>query len=117
MTSGGSSPQKAYKLLRVRSDGTLGPLFIHRQQVMPIGVWLKSEAHRTPGFAFRPGWHVAPAPHAPHLTTKGRRWMRVEIKDYTELPRPAAQGGTWWLAKWMKLIGPCKKSSKHLKKN
>lgn len=96
--------QTAYKLLRVRRDGTLGPLFINRKQVIPFGEWLKSEDHKTPGYAHRPGWHVAPTPHAPHLSLKGRVWCRVEIKDFTELKRPESQGGTWWLAKFMQVV-------------
>lgn len=93
--------QEAYKLLRVRKDGTLGPLFINRKQVIPVGVWLESEDHPTKGYARRPGWHAAPLPHAPHLTTRGRVWCRVQIGDFTELRRPLSQGGTWWLAKRM----------------
>ena len=30
----------AYKLLKRRRDGTLGPLFINASQRIPIGVWL-----------------------------------------------------------------------------
>ena len=52
----------AYKLFRVRKDGTLGPLFINRRQVVPIGEWLTAEEHRTKGFAFRPGWHCTARP-------------------------------------------------------
>ena len=94
----------AYKLLRVRRDLSLGPLFINRKQVIPIGEWLIAEAHRTKGYAFRPGWHAAPKPCAPHLSTKGRVWCRVEIEDYEELKRPESQGGTWWLAKRMRVL-------------
>ena len=96
---------KAYKLLRVRRDGTLGPLFINRQQVIPIGVWLKAENHPTKGFAIRPGWHVARTPRAPHLSTNGRVWMEVQVKDCTEFKRPDCQGGTWLIAQWMKVTG------------
>ena len=96
----------AFKLLRLRRDGTLGPLFINRKQVIPIGVWLEAGDFPTKGYARRPGWHVAPKPFAPHLSTKGRVWMRVEVKDKVDLKRPLAQGGTWWLAKWMRVVGP-----------
>jgi hypothetical protein len=48
----------AYKLFRVRKDGTLGPLFINRPQRVPVGKALVAEDHPTKGFAFRPGWHV-----------------------------------------------------------
>lgn len=95
----------AFKLLRVRKDGTLGPLFINCRQVIPIGKWLPAEDHPRKGYARRPGWHVAPRPCAPHLSLKGRVWMRVEVKDKVDLVRPAAQGGTWWLAKWMRVVG------------
>ncbi len=32
--------------------------------------------------------------------------MRVEIKDYATLQRPVCQGSVWFLAKWMKVLGP-----------
>jgi hypothetical protein len=96
----------AYKLIRVRRDRTLGPLFINRQQVIPLNVWLPAENHPTKGFAVRPGWHAAPAPIAPHLSTKGRRWYRVELRDAVEHIRPECQGGRWLLAQWMKVIEP-----------
>ena len=96
----------AFKLLRMRCNGTLGPLFINRKQVIPIGKWMRAEDHKTKGYAHRPGWHVAPKPIAPHLSPKGRVWMRVEVKDKVDLKRPLVQGGTWWLAKWMRVVGP-----------
>lgn len=96
---------KAYKLLRLRKDGSLGPLFINKRQVIPLGVWLEAEDHPTKGYAHRPGWHTAPEPKAPHLTTRGRVWAHVEIEDYVDLPRPESQGGTWLLAQKMKVLG------------
>lgn len=96
----------AYKLLRVRRDQTLGPLFINRKQVIEPGVWMRAEAHPTKGFAFRPGWHTAPQPVAPHLSPKGRVWMKVLICEYRELVRPQIQGGAWLLANYMKVLGP-----------
>jgi len=98
--------QVAYKLLNLRKDGTFGPLFINRKQIIPLNVWLKAEDHPTKGYAHRPGWHVAPRPEAPHLSTKGRIWMRVKIRGFVELKRPESQGGTWWLAEWMMVIAP-----------
>jgi hypothetical protein len=97
-------PQIGYKLLRLRRDGTLGPLFINRELVVPVGQWLRAEDHPTQGFAHRPGWHVSPKPHAPHLSMKNRIWVKVEIDDYDELHRPKSQGGMWWIAKWMRVI-------------
>lgn len=93
-----------FKLLSLRADGTLGPLFINRPQVISIGEWLRAECHQKRGYKLRPGWHVAPRPDAPHLGTAGRVWRRVEIVDFEELPRPEAQGGTWWIARWMRVI-------------
>lgn len=94
----------AYKLLRVRKDGTIGPLFINRKQRIPIGEWLIAEPHKTKGYAFRPGWHCTVKPIAPHLSLKGRTWYKVEIEDYVEHVRPKNQGGLWFLAQRMKLI-------------
>jgi len=102
---------RAFKLLRLRKNGTLGPLFINKRQIIPIGEWLKAENHPTKGYALRPGWHAAPKPYAPHLTLKGRVWMEVEIRDFTELKRPKSQGGTWWLANHMKVIRKADRSA------
>jgi hypothetical protein len=101
----------AYKLLRVRKDGTVGPLFINRKLVIPVGEWLAAESHPTKGFQVRPGWHVMAQPIAPHLSEKGRKWFVVEIEDYTPYTRPAAQGGLWYLANRMKLVAPCEKDT------
>lgn len=100
------NPALAYKLLRVRADGSIGPLFINRSQVITTGVWMRAEDHPTPGYAHRPGWHVAPQPNAPHLSTKGRRWYLVLVADITVLERPVCQGGIWWLANWMRVVKP-----------
>jgi hypothetical protein len=35
---------------------------------------------------------------APHLTEKGRVWVELEMKDFTEFARPKLQGGMWYLA-------------------
>lgn len=96
----------AYKLLSVRKDGSLGPLFINRRQRIPLGTWMKAECHPTKGFAIRPGWHATSSPVAPHLGTKGRRWFQVELRGVTTFERPDCQGGTWLLAQWMKVIQP-----------
>ncbi len=96
----------AYKLLRVRKDGTLGPLFINRPLRVPVGEWLEAESHPTPGFALRPGWHTSVAPYAPHLTMKGRAWFQVEVEEWYTFQRPAAQGGEWFISQWMRVLGP-----------
>jgi hypothetical protein len=94
-----------YKLLRKRKNGSLGPLFINRKQVIPIGKWLKAESHPTKGYAFRPGWHTTLKPEAPHLSMNGRVWMKVQVKDYERFERPKNQGGIWLLSKWMRVLG------------
>ena len=96
----------AFKLFRVRADGTLGPLFINRRQIIPLQTWLLAENHPTPGFAVRPGWHAAPAPYAPHLGMRGRRWYCVALAGVTEHCRPACQGGRWLLAQSMMVLFP-----------
>jgi len=98
---------KAYKLFKLRRDGTLGPLFINASQRIPEGVWLKSEDHPTKGFAHRPGWHCTLKPEAPHLSLnpKGskRVWCEVEVCETKLYDRPESQGGTWVLAEWLKV--------------
>jgi len=93
----------AYKLLRLRKDGTLGPLFINKSQVIPFGVWLEAEDHPTKGYAHRMGWHCGETPNAPHLSEKGRVWCEVEIEDYYTFKRPKNQGGYWLIAMRMKV--------------
>lgn len=93
----------AYKLFRIRRDGTLGSLFINRADVLPLDKWLTAELHPTEGFAVRPGWHATYRPIAPHLSSKGRRWFRVKLRGVTKHVRPAAQGGVWFTAKAMKI--------------
>lgn len=101
-----SHKQKAYKLLTVRKDGTIGPLFINRKLRIPIGEWLPAEDHPTNGYSHRPGWHVALKPFAPHLGIKNRAWYKVEVMEYQKLKRPKSQGGVWLIANWMRVIGP-----------
>lgn len=93
-----------YKLIRQRKDKSLGPLFINARQRIPVGEWLDAEAHRTKGFAFRPGWHCTLKPVAPHLSTKGRVWCKVAMQGCQKYARPESQGGVWCLAKRMKII-------------
>jgi hypothetical protein len=96
---------KAHKLVRLMKDGSLSSLFIGKKQRLPIGEWLESECIPTKGFAVRPGWHCTKEPIAPHLSKKDRVWVKVEIKEYSEFLRPENQGGLWYLAKRMKILG------------
>ena len=95
---------KAYKLLRKRKDGSLGPLFINCRQRIPLGEWLEAEDHPRKGYAHRPGWHACMDVMAPHLTMKGRVWCEVRIEGFEELDRPASQGTKWYLARRMMVV-------------
>jgi hypothetical protein len=100
--------RQAWKLFRRRRDGTLGPLFIDRGLVIRPGKWMPAKDCPTKGYARRPGWHCAPKPEAPHLALRlkngeVREWVAVEIAGYEELRRPESQGGTWFLAKWLRV--------------
>ena len=97
---------KAFKLFRVRKDGTIGSLFINKKMIIPQGVWLPAQSFPTKGYKLRPFWHCVPKAEAPHLSVNNRRWFEVEIKDWEQLDRPTTQGGTWYLAKKLKVVGP-----------
>jgi hypothetical protein len=106
---------KAYKLVRLKKDGSLGSLFIHRQDILPIGEWLEAEFYPTPTFSPRKGWHCTFKPVAPHLKTElkngeKRIWVKVEVEDFTEYNRPDSQGGKWILANKMKILKILEKS-------
>ena len=94
----------AYKLLRVRKDGSLGPLFINRGQRIERGVMYEAEAHPTKGFAYRPGWHCCAKPVAPHLSKRGRVWAKVEVYTVAQHQRPESQGGLWYTAQHMMVL-------------
>lgn len=99
---------KAYKLLRIKKDGRLYPLFIDKTTATPIGEWLVAECHPTKGFAIRQGWHCCFKPIAPHLKKElangeKRVWVECEVEDYTTYDRPESQGGAWVLAQKMKI--------------
>ena len=88
----------AYKLVRKLKSGKLTPLFINKSVGIEFDTWYKSECHPTKGFKVRQGWHCTSTPNAPHLTNKGRVWLKVEIEDVTEHQRPQSQGGVWYTA-------------------
>jgi hypothetical protein len=93
-----------YKLFRKMKSGALRPLFINKTKDIHAGEWLPAENHPTKGFAVRAGWHVCSAPIAPHLSKKGRVWVKVLIADYQEIKRPLSQGGMWYLANSMMVL-------------
>lgn len=78
-------------------------MFINRKLVVPVGVWLPAEDHKTKGYAHRVGWHATLKPIAPHLTTKGRVWAEVDITEPKMYNRPESQGGTWVLGQAMRV--------------
>lgn len=101
----------AYKLFRLRKDGTLGSLFVNRRAVLPLGEWLDaSDAHPHPGLAHRPGWHCCDEMRAPHIKLQlknGERrvWARVTMWPGARADkRPENQGGLWWLASRIKIL-------------
>lgn len=94
----------AYKLFRVLKDGTISTLFINKKSRLKLNEWMQAESHLTKGFAFRPGWHCTKEPIAPHLSTNGRAWYKVEIENYSTFNRPESQGGTWLLANDLKIL-------------
>ena len=94
----------AYKLFRKHKDGSYGPLFINAKQRIHKDIEYPAEAHRTKGYAYRPGWHCCAEPNAPHLSKKNRVWCQVEIEDYTPHHRPQSQGGLWFTANKLKVI-------------
>ena len=100
---------KAYKLMRMKKDGKVYPLFIDKTTPTKFGEWLPAECHPTKGFAIRQGWHCCFTPYAPHLkenlsSGEQRVWVEVEVEDYTTYDRPESQGGAWILANRMKAI-------------
>ena len=95
---------RGYKLLRLRADGSLGPLFINRTQKLEVGRWYDAESHPTKGYAFRPGWHILAEKNAPHLSKKGRVWAKVEFQNFQKQRRPENQGGLWFLAERMRIM-------------
>lgn len=96
----------AYKLFKVRKDGSLGSLFINPKARHKTGVWLKSSTYPTDGFKIRSGWHCLGRPKAPHLSNKGRQWFKIVIKEYQKLERPKSHGSMWFLARKMKILKP-----------
>lgn len=95
----------AYKLFRRLKDGSITSLFINRKVRLPVGEWLQAYSFPTKGFAVRPYWHCMGEPTAPHLTMRGRVWLRVEMDDFVEYDRPQSQGNKWYLAKRIKIHG------------
>ena len=95
----------AYKLFRKLKNGTITSLFINKKVPLQFNTWLEAECHPTKGFKVRPYWHCTSEPIAPHLSEKNRVWLKVEMEDYQEFKRPQSQGGLWYLAGKIKILG------------
>ncbi len=95
----------AYKLFRIKKDGTITSLFINKSEKLEVGKWIRAKSYPTKGFKVRAGWHSTPKPIAPHLSMKGRKWFKVVIKNVRQEKRPENQGGLWFVSGWLKIIG------------
>jgi len=100
---------RGYKLFRVK-NGRLYPLYILRNEEVPMGVWVKAkDGPRTADgkvkgkmvLAYRPGWHIAGTkPEAPQITNqKGCVWCEVEYKTERNYMPEARENG-WRGGKW-----------------
>jgi hypothetical protein len=94
----------AYKLFRQLKSGEITSLFINKIERLKTNVWLEAKSYPTTGYKLRPYWHCTEKPEAPHLTNKGRVWLKVEMDDYVEFKRPEHQGGVWYLANKIKIL-------------
>ena len=97
-------PEFSYKLFRELKSGEITSLFINKTERLKRNVWLEAKCYPTVGYKIRPFWHCTEKPEAPHLTNKGRVWVKVEMEDYSEFNRPISQGGKWFLAKRIKIL-------------
>lgn len=97
----------AYKLFRLRTNGTLGALFLSRRRVLEPGKWISAEIlPKQKGYAYRPGWHVFMQNKIPkHLSAKGRVLLPVEgRKILGRHSRPKMQGGFWYTVMEIKIM-------------
>lgn len=95
---------KCYKLVKIRRDGTIGSLFIHKTERLRLNEWMKAEYYPTKGYAPRFGWHCTFYPYAPHLAERGRVWVECEVSTFKTYSRPESQGGDWILAEELKIL-------------
>jgi hypothetical protein len=95
---------RAYKLFRLRKDGSLGSLYINKKEKLQVGIWLVAKEYPTKGYSTRKGWHTLAKPDAPHLKKTGRIWIPVEIQKYKSINRPVNQGGLWYIAQRMRIL-------------
>lgn len=99
----------AYKLFKIRKDGSIGSLFINAAERYELNTWMDARPIKKSGFAFRCGFHCLVNPLAPHLKNElasgeRREFFKVEVDDYEYFMRPESQGGKWILAQRMKIL-------------
>jgi hypothetical protein len=94
---------QVYKLFRVRKDGTIGSLFINKKERLSLNKWLDAKSYPTKGYKIRPFWHCMKEPFAPHLSMEGRKWFKVDMRNFKMFNRPKIQGGLWYLAQKIKI--------------
>lgn len=99
----------AYKLLKIRKDGSIGSLFINASEKYELNKWMVAQPIAKKGFAFRKGFHCLLSPVAPHLSMQlasgeNRAFFEVEVEDFEFFIRPESQGGRWALAQRMKIL-------------
>lgn len=99
----------AYKLFKIRKDGSIGSLFINAAERYELNTWMDAQPIKKSGFAFRCGFHCLFSPLAPHLKSElssgeKRAFFKVEVDEYQYFTRPESQGGKWILAQRMKIL-------------
>lgn len=95
----------AFKLMAIRKNGTLGSLFIDKRKKVAVGEWMTAQCVPTKGFKVRTGFHSMLTPKAPHLSRKGRVWVKVELAGKIQLEqRPETQGGMWLVSEKMRVL-------------
>lgn len=96
---------EGYKLVRLRKDGTIGPLFFDATLRIPFGKWMWFKPLQKKRFCFRPGWHVLRERRAPHLSKRGRIWIKVEMKHYRRMEGSfVPKREIWFIAKRIKVV-------------
>ena len=104
----------AFKLFRIRKEGSIGSLFVEPTARHPIGTWIPAKAHSHKKLKFRKGWHALIHPNAPHLSKKNRAWYIVMVDNYEVIDRPKNHGGKWVIAQKLNIIGRLPDSVIHL---
>lgn len=100
----------AFKLVRVREDGSLGSLFVRRSRRLPVGKWIKADLKVRPRdrvagggvLKLRPGWHAAEKPALAHLTRTGRAVFKVRLRK--NVKRHIGPQGVWYTADEMYIM-------------